>query len=91
MNQTYTSKNLLTRQEAADRLRVSLTTMSALIKSGKIYVLRFERQVRIPEEALDAFVRGDGPDPDVDALAKPSMDTYPPTPSILAGAGNEEA
>lgn len=91
MNETYTSKNLLTRQEAADRLRVSLTTMSGLIKAGKIYVLRFERRVRIPEEALDAFVRGDGPDPDVDALAKPSMDTYPPTPSILAGVDDEEA
>lgn len=83
MNDEVTSRNLLTRKEAAERLRVSLTTMSKLITEGRIYVLRFERQVRIPEEALDAFVRGSGPEPAADPITAPSMDTYPPTPSLL--------
>lgn len=83
MNTRYSSNELLTRQEAADRLKVSLTTMSAIIKAGEIYVLRFKRQVRIPVEALDDYVNGVMPTGAGDPLKAPDGGTYPPTESLL--------
>lgn len=83
MNTQYSSRNLLTRQEASDRLKVSLTTMSSLIKAGDIFVLRFKRQVRIPEEALDDYVNGIKPTGYGDPLQEPDGGTYPPTASLM--------
>lgn len=85
MNTQYSSRNLLTRQEAADRLKVSLTTMSSLIKAGDIFVLRFKRQVRIPEEALDDYVNGIKPTGYGDPMHEPDGGTYPPTESLIVG------
>lgn len=78
---TPTSKALLTRQEAADRLRISLTKMSGLITAGEIYVVRMDRKVLVPEESLDAFVRGERPYSRPED--QPNADTWPPTPSIF--------
>lgn len=83
MNTKYTSKNLLTRQEAADRLKVSLTTMSTVLKSGDLYHFRFAREVRIPEEALDDYVNGIKPPAKGNPLAAADGATYPPTESLL--------
>lgn len=90
MNTRYSSKNILTRQEAADRLKISLTTMSKLLKENRIYHLRFQREVRIPEEALDDYVNGRGPKPADDPMTAPDLGTWPSTPSML-GAEDETA
>lgn len=83
-----TSNDLLTRSEAADVLRVSLTTMSRIIGSGRLPHLRIGRAVRIPREALDAYVRGEYDDTLGDPLNRPEVGTWPPTPSLL-GEGNQ--
>lgn len=78
----------MTRQEAADRLKISLTKMSELITTEQLYVLRFDRQVRIPEESLDAFVRGEKPWSRPEH--SPNLDTWPPTPSLLVPTDGED-
>lgn len=45
---------LLTRAEAQQILRVSKSTMYAMLKSGKIPSIRVGHTYRIPERALDA-------------------------------------
>lgn len=85
---TPTSKALLTRQEAADRLRISLTKMSGLITAGDIYVVRMDRKVLVPEESLDAFVRGERPYSRPED--QPNADTWPPTPSMFAGRDEDD-
>ena len=88
MAKRYSSANLLTREEAADRLKVSLTTMSKIITDGDIFVLRFKRAVRIPEEALDDYVNGVRPDHG-DPMTEPDAGTWPPTESMLQGVDAE--
>lgn len=88
MEKRYSSANLLTREEAAERLKVSLTTMSKIITDGDIFVLRFKRAVRIPEEALDDYVNGIRPDHG-DPMTKPDAGTWPPTESMLQGVKSE--
>lgn len=80
-----TSNDLLTRDEAAEVLRVSLTTMSRIIGSGRLPHLRIGRAVRIPREALDAYVRGEYDNTMGDPMAQPEVGTWPPTPSLLDG------
>lgn len=46
----------LTRDEAADHLRVSVRTVSRLYRSGQIVAVRVGQQVRIPQSSLDAYV-----------------------------------
>lgn len=89
MDKRYSSANLLTREEAADRLKVSLTTMSKIITDGDIFVLRFKRAVRIPEEALDDYVNGIRPDQG-DPLAEPDAGTWPPTESLLKAGTDDD-
>ena len=48
---------LLTREEAADRLRVSTRTLDDLEASGRLQATRIGRRVLYHAEALDAFVR----------------------------------
>lgn len=86
---TPTSKALLTRQEAAERLRISLTKMSGLITAGDIYVVRMDRKVLVPEESLDAFVRGERPYSRPED--QPNADTWPPTPSIFTNGQDDGA
>lgn len=85
METRYSSENLLTRQEAADRLKVSLTTMSTILKSGDLFYFRFRREVRIPVEALDDYINGVRPPGKDNPLAAPDGATYPPTESMLKG------
>lgn len=89
MEKRYSSANLLTREEAADRLKVSLTTMSKIITDGDIFVLRFKRAVRIPEEALDDYVNGIRPD-HTDPMAEPDAGTWPPTESLLTVGADDD-
>lgn len=48
---------LLTRQEAADRLRVSTRTLDDLEASGRLQAVRIGRRVLYHPETLDAFIR----------------------------------
>jgi excisionase family DNA binding protein len=50
---------LLTPKEVGERLRVSPRTVYSWIESGRLPSVRLsERVTRVPEEAVDAFVRG---------------------------------
>lgn len=56
---------LMTRNEAAKRLRVALATLVRLTQSGELYSFRVGRQIRIPTAAVEAFMRGERyPTPD---------------------------
>ena len=85
MNTQYSSANLLTRKEAAARLKVSLTTMSTILKSGDLFYFRLAREVRIPSEALDDYINGVKPAGKDNPMAAPDAGTYPPTESLLGG------
>jgi len=47
---------IYTRQEAAEQLQVSLSTLDKFLKSGKIKAFRVGRQIRITEQALKDFL-----------------------------------
>ena len=47
---------IYTRQEAAEQLQVSLSTLDKFLKSGKIKAFRVGRQIRITEQALQDFL-----------------------------------
>ncbi len=47
---------LLTLNEAAERLAISLSTMRAWVSQRRIEVVKIGRCVRIREEALEAFI-----------------------------------
>lgn len=77
--------DLLTRQEAAELLRVSLTTLTRLTKAGQLGHVKVGRQVRIPRPALDRYLSGSAPERGpVDPLVDPSLETWPPTESLLS-------
>lgn len=82
MTTNMTSRNLLTRDEVAQRLRCSITTVSRMLSSGELYSVRIQRRVLIPEEALDAWVRGEQIVAD-DPMRQPEPGTWPPTGSLL--------
>lgn len=84
-----TSGDLLTRQEAADVLRVSLTTMSRIVGSGELPHLRIGSALRIPREALDAYVRGEYAGAPVEPMSAPDVGTWPPTESLLKEDGDK--
>jgi excisionase family DNA binding protein len=54
----------LTRDEAADYLRVSVATIARAIAQKRIAVVRIGRRVVFTFEALDAFARGEWGVPD---------------------------
>lgn len=77
--------DLLTRQEAAELLRVSLTTLTRLTKAGQLGYVKVGRQVRIPRPALDRYLSGSAPERGpVDPLVDPELSTWPPTESLLS-------
>lgn len=77
--------DLLTRQEAAELLRVSLTTLTRLTKAGQLGYVKVGRQVRIPRPALDRYLSGSAPERGpVDPLVDPDLGTWPPTESLLS-------
>lgn len=77
--------DLLTRQEAAELLRVSLTTLTRLTKAGQLGHVKVGRQVRIPRPALDRYLSGSAPERGpIDPLRDPDLSTWPPTESMLS-------
>lgn len=48
---------LLTREEAADRLRISVRKLDDLADAGRLQPIRIDRRVLYPSGALDAFVQ----------------------------------
>ena len=51
------SDTLLTREEAAERLRISVRTLDDLEASGRLQAIRIGRRVLYHPETLDAFIR----------------------------------
>jgi len=77
--------DLLTRQEAAELLRVSLTTLTRLTKAGQLGHVKVGRQVRIPRTAIDRYLAGSAPERgQIDPLCDPELSTWPPTESLLS-------
>jgi excisionase family DNA binding protein len=48
---------LLTREEAAERLRVSVRTLDTLRATGEIRAVKVKRRVRFHPEAVNAYMR----------------------------------
>lgn len=86
MGQTHDEEKpeLLTRQEAAKRLRISVTTLSRLYETGEIRAIRVGHAFRIPRVDIDRMVAGLPPIPRAGELAAEDVSTWPPTPSMLA-------
>lgn len=77
--------DLLTRQESAELLRVSLTTLTRLTKAGQLGYVKVGRQVRIPRASLDRYLAGSAPERGpVNPLRDPELSTWPPTESLLS-------
>ena len=75
---------LYTRQEAAERLSVSLSTLTRLCKLGQLRVVRVGRSVRIPRDSVVDYVNGrPGTAFDDRKPEAPSLSTWPPTPSLF--------
>ena len=51
---------VLSRREAADRLRVSVPVLDRLIASGEVRKLQVGRRVLVPVQSLQAFVEPRG-------------------------------
>ena len=49
------SADYLTREQAAERLKVSVTSIDRMVRDGRIAHVRVGRVVRIPEEAFAAL------------------------------------
>ena len=50
-------ERLLTREEAAERLRVSVRTLDTLRAAGEIRAVKVKRRVRFHPEAVESYVR----------------------------------
>jgi excisionase family DNA binding protein len=50
-------KQLLTLEDACERLQVSEATIRRLVKDGELRVVRIGRAIRVRPEDLDAFIR----------------------------------
>ena len=48
---------LLTREEAAERLQVSVRTLDTLRAAGELRAVKVKRRVRFDPEAIEAYVR----------------------------------
>ena len=73
---------LYTRDEAAQFLRVSVSWLHELIKSGQLHTIKVGRRRLIPRASLTAYIRGDKLEGGLDADA---LDHWPPTVSMFAG------
>lgn len=76
---------VFTRNEVADRLKVSLSTVGMLIKSGQIYSVKVGNTYRVPDWALEDYIAGRPSRRPADPLAQDDG-TIPTTLSLLAGA-----
>ena len=59
---TMTTPKIYTIEEVAALLRVNPRTVYRMVQDGTIRSVRAGRQIRIPEAALDAYLRGERPE-----------------------------
>lgn len=78
-----TQPKLYTRIEVAELLKVSLSTVAAIIKAGDMYFIRVGRGVRIPEQALNDYVAGRPAYVPPAPITGHDATTWPPTPSMF--------
>lgn len=71
-----------TRQEVADMLKVSLSTVGLMVSARRIYHIRVGRAIRIPEFAVEDYIAGRAPAWPADPLAQDSGEADP-TPSLF--------
>lgn len=57
MSVTMTDEYLYTVEELAKRLRVTGRTIRRMIDDGELAAIRVRNQYRIPQSALDSYVR----------------------------------
>lgn len=73
-----------TRNEVADMLKVSLSTVGNLITSGQLFAVRIGSMYRVPDYAVQDFLAGRPPrGRDGDPLTHDDA-VLPTTPSLLA-------
>lgn len=73
---------LYTRDEAAQFLRVSVSWLHELIKSGQLHTIKVGRRRLIPRASLTAYIRGEKLG---GGLESDALDHWPPTVSMFAG------
>lgn len=78
-----TRAHFYTREEAAELLKVSLSTIGREIRGGKLYAFRVGRGLRVPAQAIEDYAANKVYGSPDDPLACSEHGTYPPTPSIL--------
>lgn len=79
---------LMTRQEVAEYLGVSLTTVQNLYLSGRLAHIRVGKSVRISAAALVDYLEGRAPAPRRPESSD-DVSTWPPTPSLLSGGDDD--
>lgn len=76
--------DLLTRQEVADMLKISVSSVQNLYTAGHLASHRVGRHVRITRQAVWDYLNGvkrEAPN----WIRAQDMSTWPPTPSMLDG------
>ena len=81
---------MLTREQVAKELNVSMSTVGNLLRDGSLFSIRIGKHYRVPREVLVAFKRGE-PSPYGRERPEDTADvtTWPPTPSMLAALDGE--
>ena len=87
---THQKPVLYSRQEAADMLRISLSTVGREIRSGRLRSFRAGRSIRVSAEALQQYMDGDIPGEEPAPEGREDTTTYPPTPSLFYSPENED-
>ncbi len=59
---TMTAPRVLTVEEVAEILRVKPRVVYNLVRDGVLPSIRPGRQIRIPSDALDAYLKGERPE-----------------------------
>lgn len=78
-----TQPEMYTRIEVAEKLKVSLSTVAAIIKAGDMYFVRVGRGVRIPEQSFNDYVAGRPAYVPPSPITGHDATTWPPTPSMF--------
>lgn len=73
---------VFTRNEVAERLKVSLSTVGMLITSGQIYSVKVGNTYRVPDWALEDYINGRPSRRSGDPMRQDDG-TLPTTPSLL--------
>lgn len=85
---TESPNDLLTRQEVADMLKISVSSVQNLYTAGHLASHRVGRHVRITRRAVWDYLEGvkrEAPD----WSNADDMGTWPPTPSLLGDGENK--